>query len=137
MPGNTQALIFESILRKSRNEYMFEQYRDGHVKNHSVGMRYHDIVLCINDEDYGAEFEAWNKYYPMVANKSAADDKEWMWVVKQAAAIEGSAVPIGSNTATPTTSVQSGPEKSTRKNKEPQKALMTELNKLLTLTTLK
>lgn len=136
LPGNTQALIFESTVRKSRNEYMFAQYRDNHVKNHSVGMRYFDIVLCINDEDYGAEFEAWNKYYPMVANKSAADDREWMWVVKQAGCIEGSAVPIGSNTATPTTSVQAGPEKSTRKNKEPQKALMKELNNLLTITKL-
>ena len=63
--GETQALIFKSIAEKARNEFMFEQYAKGFVKNHSVGMQYVKLVLCINDEDSGAEYEAWEKYYPM------------------------------------------------------------------------
>lgn len=100
--GITEALIFEATIRKARNPFMHDQYSKGYVRNHSVGMRYMDIVLCINDDEYGAEYEAWEKYYPYVANKDRADDAGYFWAVKQAKAIEGSAVVIGSNTATPT-----------------------------------
>jgi hypothetical protein len=100
--GTTQALIFEATIHKDRNPYMHEQYAKGRVRNHSVGMRYVDIVLCINNDNYGAEYEAWQKYYPHVANKDTADEEGYFWAVKAARAIEGSAVIIGSNTATPT-----------------------------------
>ena len=100
--GKTQALVFESIVRRKRNSYMFDQYAAGYVKNHSVGMRYMKLLLAVNDEDYGAEFEAWEKYISKVANKEAAEDNGYFWVVKEAKIIEGSAVPLGSNYVTPT-----------------------------------
>ena len=65
----TQALMFKSTIKKSRNDYMFQQYAKGYVTNHSVGMVYVKIIMAVNDEDYGAEYEAWEKYYPMIANK--------------------------------------------------------------------
>ena len=37
--GKTEALIFESTIDKKRNEFMLNQYANGWVKNHSVGMR--------------------------------------------------------------------------------------------------
>lgn len=106
-PGVTEALVFESTIKKNRNEgceFMIGQYAQGYVKNHSVGMQYVQIVMCINDDSpaYGAEFEAWEKYYPEIVNKEVADDRGYFWAIKEAKAIEGSAVPIGSNTATPT-----------------------------------
>lgn len=104
--GQTEALVFDSKVLKDRNEYMFKQYAKGRVKNHSVGMRYVKIILCINCEDYGAEYEAWEKYYPEIINKEAADDCGYFWAVKEAKVIEGSAVPIGSNIITPTQSVE-------------------------------
>ena len=58
--------------------------------------------MAVNDEDYGAEFEAWEKYYPMIANKAEADRAGYFWAVTEATEIEGSAVPLGSNSATPT-----------------------------------
>lgn len=100
--GDTQALIFDSMVKESRNEFMFNQYKSAHVKNHSVGMHYVKIVMAINDESYGAQFEAWEKYYPKIANKDFADAIGYFWAVKEAKAIEGSAVPRGSNYATPT-----------------------------------
>lgn len=104
--GDTEALVFESKIKKDRNEFMHEQYRKGYVKNHSVGMRYVQLVMCINDKDYGAEFEAWEKYYPIAVNKEVADNHGYFWVVKEAKVIEGSAVLCGSNYATPTLTVE-------------------------------
>lgn len=102
--GESEVLTFESIIRKSRNPFMFDQYAKGYVKNHSVGMQYVSMVMCIDDDSeyYGAEFEAWNKYYEYIANKDAADEAGYFWAIKEAKAIEGSAVPRGSNYATPT-----------------------------------
>lgn len=105
LPGNTEALIFESLIRADRNPFMADQYIKGYVKNHSVGMNYVKVTMCINDENYGAEYEAWQKYYPEVANKEMADEYGYFWAIKEAKIIEGSAVPRGSNWATPTISV--------------------------------
>jgi len=104
--GETEALVFDSVVKETgkmpRNPYMFEQYAKGYVKNHSVGMRYIKLVMAVNDEAYGAEFEAWEKYFPMVVNQDEAEKAGYFWAVPEAKAIEGSAVPIGSNMITPT-----------------------------------
>lgn len=101
--GNTEALIFDTKIKKDVNTFMFEKYKQGRVYNHSVGMRYMKIFLCINSEEasYSAEKEAWDKYYPMVANKEIADSKGYFWAVTEAKIIEGSAVIKGSNECTP------------------------------------
>jgi hypothetical protein len=105
--GETEALVFDSTLRKSDYIYSTQQegfklYARGRVKQHSVGMQYVKIVLAINNEDYGAEYEAWEKYFPMIVNQQFAEDTGFFWAIKEAKAIEGSAVPRGSNYATPT-----------------------------------
>jgi len=100
--GETEALIFESEILKERNEFMFRQYGKGWVRNHSVGMYYVKIDFAINDEDYPNEYDAWEKYYPQIANQDFADEKGYFWYVLEAKLIEGSAVPLGSNIATPT-----------------------------------
>jgi len=104
--GTTEALVFDSTIDVNRNAFMFDQYRKGYVKNHSVGMRYVQLHLCINSEEkyYEEEKEAWDKYYPIVVNKEVADEKGYFWAVTEAKIVEGSAVPIGSNAATPTLS---------------------------------
>lgn len=125
--GSTEALIFDSDVRKSRNEYMYDQYLKGYVDNHSVWMRYIKIVLCVNEPDntaWGAEFEAWEKYIPEVVNKDHAEEIGHFWAVLEAKTIEGSAVPMGSNIITPTLSVTSKgePLKNTRTKAEPAQA---------------
>lgn len=110
--GKTQALVFESKVKKNRNGFMFKQYAEGHVDNHSVGMRYVKIATCIRDEDYPEQFENWEKYAPLVANKADLEKTSYFWAVLEAKAIEGSAVPLGSNFVTPTQSVKGHPTSS-------------------------
>lgn len=101
--GETEALIFNTVISKDRNEFMYDQYRKGFVKNHSVGMQYVQIELGINDEDYKEEFAVWNKFIDQIANRDEWEkDEPYFFAVRQAKAVEGSAVPIGSNRITPT-----------------------------------
>jgi hypothetical protein len=100
--GITEALIFDGIVEKERNEYMFEQYAKKRVKKHSVGMRYVKMLTCINDDDYPVQKENWDKYIEMVANREEAEKDGYFWAILEAQVIEGSAVLFGSNTVTPT-----------------------------------
>jgi len=118
--GSTQALVFNARVEKDRNAYMAEQYAKDRVKNHSVGMRYVNISLALNSESkFDKEEKAvWDKYYPTIANKETADESGYFFAVTEAKIVEGSAVPLGSNFATPTISVgksqpEAEPEKST------------------------
>lgn len=106
--GETEALVFDSVIEKSRNPFMFDQYARGYVKNHSVGMRYIQLSLCINSDEkyYIEEKAAWDKYIGEVANRKEAEESGHFWAVTEARLIEGSAVLAGSNWATPTQSVK-------------------------------
>jgi len=128
--GNTEALVFDSKVRKSRNPFMHKQYAGGIVKNHSVGMRYVKLSLAINDEESGANFDVWEKYIDQVANKEQAEDQGYFWAVKEAKIIEGSAVPIGSNQFTPTLENKSGPVQTTH-NEPRESTHINEFKKIL------
>jgi hypothetical protein len=106
--GETEALIFDSTIPKERNPFMFEQYAKGYVKEHSVGMRYVQLFLCLNSSDkWDVEEKAnWDKYYEYVTNKDDVDNQGYFWAVTEAKLVEGSAVVKGSNHATPTISVK-------------------------------
>jgi len=108
-PGQTEALVFDSKIRRERNEYMFNQYKQGRVNNHSVGMGYVKILLAVDDPDETQYYENWEKYIDQIANKEKAQEQGYFWVIKEAKVVEGSAVPIGSNTATPTYDIKSEP----------------------------
>lgn len=133
--GYTEALVFDSTVKQSRNGYMFDQYREGNVKNHSVGMRYVTMDLALNDEDYPAYKALWDKYIDKIANRAEVEDAGFFWPVTQAKVIEGSAVPIGSNIMTPTQSVKNiaapSTDTQTRAAKHSTRVLQ-ELNNLLT-----
>lgn len=106
LKGNTQALVFDSIVKRDRNEFMFKQYANGFVNNHSVGMQYVKMSLAINSEEHPEEFEVWNKYVDQVANIKDAEAQGFFWAITEAKIIEGSAVPMGSNHVTPTLSTE-------------------------------
>jgi hypothetical protein len=110
LEGTTEALVFESTVKKDVNEFMFGRYKNKKVKNHSVGMHYVKLALAINDENYLSEKAVWDKYYPDIANKQTADDAGYFWAVTEAKVIEGSAVPIGSNSITPTLEIKEPPQ---------------------------
>jgi hypothetical protein len=127
--GFTQALIYDSTIKRSRNQFMFDQYSKGFVKNHSVGMQYVQLELAVNDDSFEEEYKVWKNYFDKIANKELAEYKGYFWVVREAKLIEGSAVPIGSNVATPTldNNAKSQPSKDT----DPQPSQDTELIKEL------
>lgn len=130
--GYTEALIFDSNVKQNRNQYMFEQYRDGYVKNHSVGMRYVTIDLAINDEDYQGYKAIYDKHIDKIANRGEVEDAGYFWAVTQAKVIEGSAVPIGSNVITPTQSVKhTQPPAGTGTGAVKDTRVLSELNNLL------
>lgn len=106
--GNTEALIFDVQIKKEVNEFMFELYRKGRVTQHSVGMRYVKLFLCIdsNEANYSSEKANWDKYYPAVVNKELVDQKGFFWAVTEAKVIEGSAVVKGSNECTPVMEIE-------------------------------
>jgi len=104
--GQTQALVFDSVIDKNESPEMFQRYAQGKVKNHSVGMRYVKMDLAVNDDRYEKEFALWGKYVDSIANKADVVENGFFWAVTEAKIIEGSAVVRGSNTATPTMSVE-------------------------------
>ena len=89
---------------------------------------YVKIEMCINSDSKWdvEEKENWDKYYPMVANKEMADNYGYFWAVSEAKVIEGSAVPLGSNPATPTLNIsetkstQEKPAERSQEKNEPQ-----------------
>jgi hypothetical protein len=106
--GKTQALIFDTQIKKEVNPFMFELYKQGRVYNHSVGMRYVKLYLCANrnEAEYAQEKENWDKYYLLVANKEAANERGYFWAVTEAKVVEGSAVIKGSNECTPVMEIE-------------------------------
>lgn len=105
--GETECLTFDAQIKKETNEFMFDLYAKGLITQHSVGMYYKNLVLCIDteDEDLKEYKENFNKYVPFIVNKEAIENG-YFWAVLEAQLIEGSAVVMGSNYATPTISVE-------------------------------
>ena len=129
--GNTQALVFDSIIERKASwplgTDMFEMYRQGKVKQHSVGMQYVKIDLAVNDERYEKEFGVWEKYFDEIANKDEVLNVGYFWAVTEAKFREGSAVLAGANWATPTQSIQqmkTEPAQTTPEKTEPAKSTL-------------
>lgn len=119
--GDTEVLIFDSVIDKERNGEMHNQYRNGWVYNHSVGMYITEEILCEK-----GTFE-WDKYYPMIANKEDVVD-EWFYAITKAIVDHGSPVVRASNPYTP---VIEGVKKTDDIAKEEDKGVMdTEYNNL-------
>jgi len=104
--GTTDVLFYDASIKQANNDFMFDLYKRDLVTNHSIEMRYIDIVMCIQPQnaeevDDGAEKEAWNKYYPEIVNKEVADELGYFFVVKELKILGAAAVPRGSNNRTP------------------------------------
>lgn len=134
--GETEALIFDCEVDKERNGFMFEQYKKGYVKNHSVRMQYMKEFFCMDSEEpsYAQYKENWDKYIKYCANKEEAEKYKYMYAVTEARIIEGSAVVKGSNYATPTISVdakkKNQAEKSLDNNEPPAGTQRTQRKKV-------
>lgn len=125
--GSTQALFMDSDIYKDYNSQVFNEYKDGHINQHSVGMQYVKIDLAVADEDYENEHKIWLDNIDSIGNKEKAEEKGYFWLVREAKLIEISAVLLGSNELTPTLGEKIEPSNDTQKT-EAEKSLQ-EANK--------
>lgn len=102
------ANISTFTLKREDNPFMFDQYAQGKVTNHSVGMLYvmGKLGLAYYDEDSEKNMEFFEKYKAQAVNPEMADEYGYFWVVSEAVKREGSAVVFGSNPITPTLEVR-------------------------------
>lgn len=108
--GTTECLVCESDVMKDLNQGIFYRYKSGLINQHSIGMKYRDLELAINDKESPKEKALYDQYIDQIANKDKAEAAGYFWIVKNIELIEVSAVMTGSNRFTPTLSSKSAPE---------------------------
>lgn len=99
-----QALLMSSTVCEKYDAKTYMLYKDKQIKQHSIGLQYVKIYMCIDsDEPEDTQYkDNWNKYYPGVINKEKVDSRGYFWAVTEAKILEVSAVLFGSNELTPT-----------------------------------
>jgi len=102
--ATTQVLKMDSELVKQWSPKIFQLYKDGAIDQHSIGMQYVRLVLCVNDPEEKEEFANWEEFYPLVINKDKVNARGFFWYVTEVKLFEISAVLFGSNELTPTVS---------------------------------
>jgi len=105
MLGSTQALVFYNEIRREYNEQIFKMYEMNAVNQHSIGFRYQELLLAVNNPDYKDEYANWEMYYKDIINKSTVDERGYFWAVPKVKIYENSAVLFGANELTPTLSI--------------------------------
>ena len=102
--STTTALIFETLVKKSYNEKIFNGYKDGRIKQHSIGLQYQELKLALDssDPEDASYKETWDAYYPSIINKDSVDAQGYFWAVPKIDILENSAVLFGANSLTPT-----------------------------------
>lgn len=101
--GDTYSLIYKVKKAKIVNKEAKEWLEQGHELEASVRMQYVQIQTAFNtdEKEYAKQKEAWDIYYPQIANKSEFEEIEYFWVIKEAKNVyESSLVLFGSNSAT-------------------------------------
>lgn len=126
MVGSTTCLLFDSDVKQSLCSNSYQQYLDKKVKQHSIGLQYMKIIMCINDPSDGEHFGNWNKYYQFVLNKEVVDEHGYFWVVPEIKLYEVSFVLWGANELTGVVEEAKNIEPSKDTQKEDQPPLSTE-----------
>lgn len=130
--GKTMALFGDSSIMQKRNPLIFDDYLTGKIDQHSVGMRYVNIELAVNDPEMKQEFKTWSDNIGKVGNRSDVEKQGFFFAVKEAKLKEISAVLEGSNRLTNT--VQNiDPLASSQKN-DPDKSSQEEQRRKILLS---
>ncbi len=129
--GMTEGLFADAEIHRSKNERRYEDYLNNEIDQHSVGMRYLDIQLAVNDEEeYPKEYAVFQKFLPKIGNRQAVEKQGYFFAVGKAMVMEYSAVIAGSNELTPTMG-EGSPTKEEMAGAT-QKGLLEAINKLST-----
>ena len=97
-PMMTMALLQDVEIPSTSK--LFQQYKDGEINQHSVGMRYIKVDLAVDDEEYEEEFKLFKSLLPIIGNSEKAEELGYFFAVREAQLIETSAVLLGSNPLT-------------------------------------
>lgn len=94
-----QALMMRSVVPKEYDFKTYLLYRDNQIKQHSIGLRYIQIALCLDSElDEDKDYKKmWDKYYPIVINKDKVDLYGYFFAVTESQILENSCVLFGAN----------------------------------------
>ena len=120
--GTTQCIVFTTEIKKAYNEKIFYFYKTGKINQHSIGLQYIKLLLCINDDSEEVEFANWNKYIDLVINKEYVESKGYFWAVPEIRLLENSCVLFGANELTPTLDVKMDTEDQPHTSTEDQPA---------------
>ncbi len=101
-PGMTTTLIMDSEIMKSYNPMIFDDYLNGNINQHSIGLNYITLELAINDPEEKAYYAVWSKWINQIGNKACVEEDGYFWLVSEIKLIENSCVISGSNELTPT-----------------------------------
>lgn len=105
-----QGLLMTSTVPESYDCKAYQLYRDKQIKQHSIGLQYIKIYLCMDsEEDEDAMYkDNWKKYYKGVLNKERVDARGYFWAITESKILEVSAVLFGSNELTNVISTDDG-----------------------------
>jgi hypothetical protein len=99
--GMTEGLFAEAEISKSKNAKRYDDYLNDEIDQHSVGMRYNDVELAINDEDeFPKEAKVFKKYINKIGNRQEVEKQGFFFAVSKAGLAEYSCVIAGSNELT-------------------------------------
>ena len=99
-PLDTQALLLDVEIERSKNELVFNEYKNHNINQHSVGMYYVKIDLAIDNQDDKEAYALYRKYLPQIGNADKVEKQGYFFAVQEAKLKETSAVLMGSNDLT-------------------------------------
>jgi hypothetical protein len=98
--GFTTSLMHTVKIEKARNAMIFEDYKNGVINQHSVGMQYVKVDLAVDDADDENGYKMYKNVLQMLGNPEKAEELGYFFVVSEAKLRETSAVLAGSNVLT-------------------------------------
>jgi hypothetical protein len=99
-PLDTQALLMDVEIQRSKNELVFNEYKEHRINQHSVGMIYVKIDLAIDNQDDKEAYALYRKHLPTIGNADEVERQGYFFAVQEAKLKETSAVLMGSNPLT-------------------------------------
>ena len=132
--GMTEGLFAVAQIEKAKKPARYEDYLNDEIDQHSVGMKYVDIQLAVNDEEeFPKETQIFKKYIHKIGNRQTVESQGYFFAVGKAHLGEYSAVISGSNELTPTLGQGSGETGKEISGENLNKGLLEAINKLTTL----
>lgn len=111
-----EALVFEAQIKEYYDKKLYEMYAADGVDQHSIGLKYVQIALAVNDEDMKEDYSLWKKHIKNIINRDEAEKAGFFFAITEIKLFENSAVLWGANPLTPTLTTAADKDHSDLKN---------------------